>query len=47
MYTWETGKAIIYGTVIKNKVNIEEKLEEKIYLLIIQRKQSLNVCNGM
>lgn len=47
MYMWETGKATIYGTVIKNKVNTEEKLEEKIYLLIIQWKQSLNVCNGL
>lgn len=33
---WEARNATIYGTVIKNKVNTEEKLEEKIYLLIIQ-----------
>lgn len=33
---WETAKVNIYETVIKHKVNTEEKLEEKIYPLIFQ-----------
>lgn len=46
-YMWETAKVNMYERVIKHKLNTEEKLEEKIHLLIFNKNKSwrfLIVC---